>query len=247
VPRLHEGVEEGVEEREVLRDAVGAVEREEEPDGEVGAALRHRKPLEQDRERARGEGEPVAGKSARTELVSWRGWRRRAARSSARSAVHGESSRVPGGRRSRAWKKSRARGAWCHRSLRTALATGAGIGSEGAGAAARRDAESDRADAAVSVEDGWFRTSAAIWRGHRGGLDGGAGVVDAAAVGEGGGGGGIGQFRGEEFFPPFSSGDGNGVDFTCEYGPAATFRPIWILDRQRPSSCPCFLLRTVAK
>ena len=60
VPRLDEGVEEGVEEREVLRDAVGAVEREEEPDGEVGAALRHRKPLEQDRERARGEGEPVA-------------------------------------------------------------------------------------------------------------------------------------------------------------------------------------------
>jgi len=36
------------------------VEREEEPDGEVGAALRHRKPLKQDRERARGEGEPVA-------------------------------------------------------------------------------------------------------------------------------------------------------------------------------------------
>ena len=87
--------------------------------------------------------------------------------------------------------------------MRTALATGAGIGSEGAGAAARRDAESDRADAAVSVEDGWFRTSAAIWRGHRGGLDGGAGVVDAAAVGEGGGGGCIGQFRGEEFFPRF--------------------------------------------
>lgn len=60
VPRLDERVEEGVEQREVLRDAVGAVEREEKPDGVVGAAVRHREPLEQDGERARGEGEPVA-------------------------------------------------------------------------------------------------------------------------------------------------------------------------------------------
>lgn len=60
MPRLHERVEEGVEQREVLYDAMGAVEREEEPDGEVGAAVRHHKSLEYDGERARGEGEPVA-------------------------------------------------------------------------------------------------------------------------------------------------------------------------------------------
>jgi hypothetical protein len=101
--------------------------------------------------------------------------------------------------------------------LRTVLAAGVGIRSAGAGAAARRDAERERTDAAVSVEDGWFRTSAAIWRGHRGGLDGDAGGVGAAEVGEGGGageGGVIGEFREELLLC-----DGNGVDFTYEYGP----------------------------
>jgi hypothetical protein len=78
----------------------------------------------------------------------------------------------------------------------TALATGAGIGSADAGPAARRDAERERTDAVVSVEDGWFRTSAAIWRGDGIGLFGDAGGTGAAEVGGGGGGGGgIGEFR----------------------------------------------------
>jgi hypothetical protein len=51
------------------------------------------------------------------------------------------------------------------------LATGVGS----AGAAARRDADRARSDAAVSVADGWSRTRAAIWRGYGdgGGLGGG--------------------------------------------------------------------------
>jgi hypothetical protein len=73
----------------------------------------------------------------------------------------------------------------------TALATGVGIGNADAGPAARRDAERERADAAVSVEDGWLSTSAAIWRGDGIGFFGDAGIMGAAVIG-GGGGGGIG-------------------------------------------------------
>jgi hypothetical protein len=53
---------------------------------------------------------PWRVKRARTELVSRHRWCRRAARSSARSTGHGKSSRAPGSRRSKAWKKSSARG-----------------------------------------------------------------------------------------------------------------------------------------
>lgn len=60
VARLGERVEEGVEEGEVLRDAVGAVEREEEADGDVGPALRGGEALEEDGEGARGEGQAEA-------------------------------------------------------------------------------------------------------------------------------------------------------------------------------------------
>lgn len=83
----------------------------------------------------------------------------------------------------------------------TALATGVEIGSADAGpAAARRDAERERAEDAFSVEDGWFSTSAAIWRADGIGLSGDAGAMGAAEVGGGGGGGGeggggIGEFR----------------------------------------------------
>lgn len=58
--RLPERVEEGVEQGEILHDAVGAVEREEEADGDVGPALRRREALEEDGESARGEGQAEA-------------------------------------------------------------------------------------------------------------------------------------------------------------------------------------------
>jgi hypothetical protein len=70
--------------------------------------------------------------------------------------------------------------------LRTELATGVGS----AGATARRDAERERADAVVRVDDGWLSTRAAICRAD--GDD--VGKSDETEAG-GGGGGGIGAWR----------------------------------------------------
>jgi hypothetical protein len=66
-----------------------------------------------------------------------------------------------------------------------------------AGATARRDAERERADAVVRVDDGWLSTTAAICRADGDDVIEGVGESDEAEAG-GGVGGGIGDLRGVE-------------------------------------------------